>query len=110
MHTVGCRLGHYHSLAAARYGNLSPDEPTLHALGALLRYVLTLSDLRRTRPAPRPCYHQVCVGPGSDYISDLRTRYQVYDTPIRDAGPAPTPPLLPPYSMRHLFSPPARRR
>lgn len=65
-----------------RYGPLLPDRPTHHALGALLAYVLTLSDVPadHAKVLATLVVRYALVG-DPRYIEELRQKYQIADTP-----------------------------
>jgi V8-like Glu-specific endopeptidase len=80
-----------------RYGAL-PERPTHHALGALLSYVLTLSDVPtdQAKTLAQLVVRYALVG-DPRYIGELRQKYQIADAPPPAApdgveeAPAPKP-------------------
>jgi V8-like Glu-specific endopeptidase len=71
-----------------RFGAL-PERPTHHALGALLSYVLTLSDVPpdQAKVLARLVIRYALVG-DPRYIGELRQQYQIEDEPEPAAAPA----------------------
>jgi V8-like Glu-specific endopeptidase len=75
------------------FGYLEPEEPTKHALGALLSYLLTLGDLgsqQKKMLAALIVKYSLIADPV--YIEGLRNNYQISQPVVREPAPANTAP------------------
>jgi V8-like Glu-specific endopeptidase len=105
--------GNSHVVAADLEGKLElfgvlEERPTHHALGALLSYVLTLSDLppEQAKVLARIVVRYALVG-DPRYVGELRQKYQIEDepAPAPPAGVAQAPSAKPATDRRVAFEP-----
>jgi V8-like Glu-specific endopeptidase len=86
------------------YGSL-PERPDYHALGALLAHLLTVNSLPQDQAAfAAKLVVKYALVADPSYIADLRARYGIDQTPVRQPDTAAAMPMNPP-AFEPLASP-----